>query len=426
VSLGEIYVNTVHQSEVVIRNVADIELTFSLAKNNTHQFASKFHFEPESGTLAVGEEKTIRVTFKPDSLGDFEVPFEFNLNRAASPLILTFKGKLLGPTFHFEEEELNFDFVSFGFVNQKALHLRNTSEIPMRYQFRITSQDYEAPQNSLAETTKEFAIEPPSGVLAPFRGTEIKVKFTSHNVQRYRRTFLVMDVECVGESVATVPIFAECVVPPVSLVSPKIHFGTTFLEHPYENTVTFLNDTELPATYELIPQDEMSRDTIAEYQLSANEGVIEGYNTTTLKFHFIPRRLGLIHLPMYFRIKGSNAPPLEVALSAHTIGPRVNLELPGKVAPSPTTTVNNLPSTAQISKNNINETIKQEFSLNFGRVPVLTRVEKKLKLNNDSLIPAVFQASVQGKTNVFQIQPDHGVISPNQSQVIYVVVSFFF
>ena len=127
---------------------------------------------------------------------------------AAEPLNFAFKVHMLGPTFSFDEKSLDFGVVSYGFANKQLLHLRNTSEIPMQYRLRILSPEVE-------NVSKEFLLDPPSGTIAAFRSQEIKVQFTSFNVQKYSQTSLVLDVDCVGEGVLSIPITADCVVPQV-------------------------------------------------------------------------------------------------------------------------------------------------------------------------------------------------------------------
>ena len=50
---------------------------------------------------------------------------------------MTFRGRVVGPTFAFEEKEVDFGLVSYGFLNQRTLNLVNTSAIPMKFYLRI-------------------------------------------------------------------------------------------------------------------------------------------------------------------------------------------------------------------------------------------------------------------------------------------------
>lgn len=49
--------------------------------------------------------------------------------------------------------------------------------------------------------------------------------------------------------------YCRCVVPPVTVLSPILDYGRCFLRHPYEHSVKLHNDSDLPAKYELLPQN---------------------------------------------------------------------------------------------------------------------------------------------------------------------------
>ena len=46
----------------------------------------------------------------------------------------------------------------------------------------------------------------------------------------------------------------RCVVPSINLLTPLLDFGKCFVNHPYEMTLELMNDSDLPAKYELIAQ----------------------------------------------------------------------------------------------------------------------------------------------------------------------------
>lgn len=49
-------------------------------------------------------------------------------------------------------------------------------------------------------------------------------------------------------------VFSRCVVPPITVSTPILDYGRCFLHHPYELPVHLLNDSDLPAKYELLSQ----------------------------------------------------------------------------------------------------------------------------------------------------------------------------
>lgn len=68
---------------------------------------------------------------------------------------------MLGPSFRFDTEALDFGVVSFDFLNSRTFKLVNTCEIPVRYGLRI-------PQDGVTASRKEFEVTPSKGVVAPF------------------------------------------------------------------------------------------------------------------------------------------------------------------------------------------------------------------------------------------------------------------
>lgn len=88
----------------------------------------------------------------PPAPGIINETFAFEIKGAKDPELLHVKGRVIGPTFHFDVDELDFGTVPFNFVNQKMFHMVNTSEIPMRYTLRV-------PQDKTGDG-REFTITP--------------------------------------------------------------------------------------------------------------------------------------------------------------------------------------------------------------------------------------------------------------------------
>ena len=81
----------------------------------------------------MGDTHVIDIDFTSEVLGEFSEQFTFTLRGSSETLSVHFKGHVVGPTFHFDAEELDFGRVSFEFLHSKNLCLYNTSEIPMEY-----------------------------------------------------------------------------------------------------------------------------------------------------------------------------------------------------------------------------------------------------------------------------------------------------
>jgi hydrocephalus-inducing protein len=210
-----------------LKNVAGIEAHYQLGKCSNSIIGPKFSFNPTEGVLQIGEEQIIEVTFVPDSLGDFNASFQWDIKvkhqfhvsavftvfvqNAAAPVVVSFKGRMLGPTFEVDTQSLDFGIASVGFMHTKSFHITNTSEISMHYKLRIEPQSFEP-----GDFQQEFKVEPTSGRIPPFKQQEIQVHFTPASVHQIQAS-LVVDVDCVGTAVIGIPISADCAVPTVSV-----------------------------------------------------------------------------------------------------------------------------------------------------------------------------------------------------------------
>jgi hydrocephalus-inducing protein len=66
----------------------------------------------------------------------------------------------------------------------------------------------------------------------------------------------------------------------------------------------------------------------------------------------------------------------------------------------------------------------EKSELNWGKIPSLTESQKRLKMTNDSLIPAEFKLFVKSKRPYFSINMDEGVLAPNES-ISLILTAFF-
>lgn len=169
--VGDIFVESVHRYEVQLLNQGDIAVHFQLVPNNA-PFASKFKFSPSEGKLGVGESVTITAEFCPDLLGEFHETFFCELVGSASSIPITFKGHSVFPTFTF------------------------VLRIPGDGRF----------------LQKEFDIIPNRGTLLPNCSQKIQVDFISVNLKTYDLA-LVVDLDGVGQELASILIQARCMVP---------------------------------------------------------------------------------------------------------------------------------------------------------------------------------------------------------------------
>lgn len=163
------------------------------------------------GVIPKSAQQHLDIEFVPDSLGPFEVAYDVLVKGASYPVKLTFKGEMLGPTFVCDVEHIDYGKVSYSFSYTRSLKISNTSEIPMRYTIKPYVDDI--------LSTNEFVLDPSTSSIPPYQSQEIKVTFTPASIKKYSNVKLVLDVACVGESVLTIPVFAECVCASVKYVN---------------------------------------------------------------------------------------------------------------------------------------------------------------------------------------------------------------
>ncbi|PNH08880.1 Hydrocephalus-inducing protein [Tetrabaena socialis] len=221
--LGDTWVNTLHQYEVWLQNRGKIDVDFRLVPPGS-AFGTRFSFEPPSGRLSGGQMEVIKVKLLSDLLGSFDETFSWQIKGSSAPLSLQFKGRVCAPSFEVDVEGLDFGVCSYGFRYTKELTLSNTSEIPLRFAWRVPTD---------TEEPREFQILPAKGTILPHGRVKVNVEFVSKTVQRYN-TELIMDIPGVAERQLALPLVGECAVPKLSLFSRNMEFGECSLRFPYK------------------------------------------------------------------------------------------------------------------------------------------------------------------------------------------------
>ncbi|KAJ3036631.1 hypothetical protein HDV00_002527 [Rhizophlyctis rosea] len=365
--MESVSINTVHKYEVLLENRGDIDVSFSLVESKT-LFGSKFSFEPTSGVLKIGQQQAIEVSFGSDMLGEFFEEFAWNLKGSPTPLTLSFRGHVVGPTFHFSVPSLNFHKVSYGFLNTDTISLVNTSSIAMTYTLRIPTE-----HNKLGE----FTIDPASATIPPMDSQKITVGFTPKQIMQYN-TWLSVDIQSVGEDLQRLVLRGESIVPSILLHTPSRDYGDCFLHHPYYRIVELENSTDYPARYNLLAQEESAKSVYA-YSSKSATGIIAPRERKEIPVDIQIKRLGQINFPIFIGVEGNETLPLGVDISATGIGPNV---------------------------------IVSATELNWGKINVLKNVTQTLTIHNASPIPATYTATTVGDLSVFRVEPDSGTIPP--------------
>jgi hydrocephalus-inducing protein len=244
--IGEVYLHSVHRYNVDIINRGDILAPFSLMETEsfTTDISKRFSFSPSSGVLDLEghTEETISIDFIPNSVGPFHSLFYWEIKGANKPLILTIKGFIMPPTCEFDKDELYYGLQSIGFTTERTVNLVNTSEVPTRFEIFLIDNEGE-----------EFKATQQTDTLLPFSSVPITVTFTPQEVRRYKRK-LVAKVKGVPNPIASLTIEGECQAPFLQLISSSLAYNDCFIGLPYEESVRFENDTDLPAQFELVKQ----------------------------------------------------------------------------------------------------------------------------------------------------------------------------
>eukprot|EP00906_Rhabdomonas_costata_P023126 RCo033281 len=373
--VGDVFINSPHLYEVMLENRGSIEARFQLQEQKT-LFGSRFHFSPSFGVIQPGDSQVIEIRFCSDIIGTISEAFMFDIKGATNMLLLHFQGRVIGPTFHFDTEELDFGQVAFNFVHNRLFHIFNTSEIPMKYTLRV-------PEDGTGDR-KEFTLVPSSGTILPHGKQRISVDFLSSTVQEYS-AHVVVDVEEVGENLDALPVRAVCPMPQVSVSRESLDFGSCFIGYPYSLPVEVHNSQSLPAKYEVVlpsPEDPVRRKL--DIDADPRKGVVSAKTGYAIHITITPKMVGTCHLPIYLRIPGSDRAHHPLTVSAKVTGPVV---------------------------------VPEPEALDFGSVPVLVDSSRAVALANRSPISASFTAVLENasKSTVFSLPVAQGTIAPEST-----------
>ncbi|XP_024138466.1 hydrocephalus-inducing protein homolog isoform X3 [Oryzias melastigma] len=401
--MNNVFISDKDHYEVQMSNVGFIEAVFRFSVPDT-TFGRCFSICPEEGVVPPGACQNVDVIFQSSNLGTFSEDLLLNVEGQPHPLTLTFRGCVIGPTFHFSVFELNFGDVAFGFPATSTCTLFNTSFVPMDFYLRVLGDGSGPPSVSSAcqvsDSSRknwkdsaarvrpvEFTVIPAGGSVRAMSEVNIKVTLCSNTVKVYRLA-LVVDVLGVGEEVMTLPINARCVVPEVFVEPPVLDFQRCFLRHTYKQQIVLTNPGHLPACYGILDQ-KLEEDSSVFSSTPAPRGLILPGSSVELPVLLQAQAVGQLHHTLRIAIFGSQHQPLEVLLSCFGQGPVVHL---------------------------------QNTQIHFGRIAVLKDVARPLQLFNQSPIPAHFTVQMNHRGSFWRVEPSEGEV-PAESQVVLKVVA---
>eukprot|EP00794_Sanderia_malayensis_P018879 gene18879-20779_t len=402
--IGNIFVNSEHGYEVIMKNSGDIDAVFSYIDSET-LFGQQFVFAPTEGIVMPGGYQAIQMQFTSPYLGEFVQDFFWMVEGSPQKFKFTIRGTVIGPTFHFDTPTLRFNTISYGFTHVATCRLINTSLIPMTFFLRVPSDGKGPSAASIAnrfieddrvmveETRlhllpKEFDIFPESGNLDPQSEIEIQVHLTSLREQKYE-TDLVVDVEGVGKQILSLPILASSVVPAITIETPILDYGRCFIRYPYEQMVVLKNETDLPAKYELLDQVADDRSAI-QYSSHYTKGIIQPQALIEIPLQISAHGMGNLLTTALFVVHGCTDVPLPVQLSCIGEGPVVHVSA---------------------------------LDIDFGAIPVLEDATQYIRLSNESLIPAECFCEMVRPNSLFNVQPSSGIIPAEHTMTIAVTAN---
>ena len=372
INVGHVCLRKHYEYRLNITNQGQVPARFSFVRRESPY---GIDFSPADGVLEVGETKQMRVLFGALKVGMFRENFDFETEYngiKGGVVTLTICGRILGPSFQLSRHALDFGVVGYGFLYSQEFEITNVSEIPFDFHFRfVASQKFE---------TRELAVVPDEGVLEANSTMTIKVDFIPITVQDYNVQML-MESTSIDGPLATINIRAVCICPVISAVTREIDLGRIYIGHEYATTVELLDETMHPAKFEFVEATDQSI-LQAKVTCAKVQGVLNANQVSRLPISFTALQLGHMIITRYFKILGSNMPPISVDFKALSVGPDLDMSV---------------------------------SEVNFGPVGVLYDVTRIVKITNNSLIEAPFTATMESASLVFRIPEDRGVIIPGET-----------
>ncbi|KAM4894666.1 hydrocephalus-inducing protein homolog [Sylvia borin] len=326
--LGCIFVNTPHVREVKLINQGAIDAPFTYIPSAAN-VGYCFKFSPKEGLIAPGGIQTIQISFNATVLGWFEEQFQFSVAGSPTPAILTIKGRVTGPTLHFDIDELDFGDISFGFPYTKTCRLTNTSPVPVTFRLRMSDDGTQPAVSSFDQIRsdsdpawrkgihfyvepREFTMNPSQGTILPQEHQDIEVTLCSNTVMEFYRKMLV-DLEWFAEGVISLIIKARCFVPELQVYPRVLCISEFYLKVPSVKKLFVRNNTHLPGCYSLIPQ-ECKEDSPVLYSSPRPCGIVQPQSTAEIPLTVEIQTLGKHCTSVSIGVFGDERNPLRAVL----------------------------------------------------------------------------------------------------------------
>lgn len=162
----------------------------------------------------------------------------------------------------------------------------------------------------------------------------------------------MVDVKEAGRDVFSLPVTANSVVPPITLLTPFLDYGRCFIRHLYVRDVELVNESNLPVRYQMTSEAD---ERFVVCSTAHPSGIIEAHTSLSVPLEIRAQLQGEIVAKVAFAVLGNTDFSLDVGVYCIGEGPVVSF------TPS---------------------------ELNWGVCPVLTPLTKTVTLRNETLIPA--------------------------------------
>ena len=146
----------------------------------------------------------------------------------------------------------------------------------------------------------------------------------------------------------------RCIVPAIELTTRELDFKRTFIHHHYTLNAILKNPDDHPAKYEILDAQGEDHHGV-KFSSSCPKSVIQPHSTIEVPITIEATRLDDLHRSIFFKIVGSQKPPLELLVYCVGEGPVLSISSP---------------------------------HIDFGVISVLKKTSLPLVLTNESSIPA--------------------------------------
>lgn len=377
INIGHVTLESILEYKVKLINVGRVGVDFSIEKKKNSNLI--FQFTPDHGHIPIDQSIFINVKFTANAVGPFNEVFTFLIKGATQfHPTLSLYGRVIGPSFALSTKSINFNTISFGFLYSQTFDIENKSQIPFDFTLRLLQDG--------SFSRREFIITPTTGTIGQYAKQQIKLEFIPTSIKKYNLE-LHMDIAKFAQSLAIIPIIANCICPDVTIENPVVDLGDVFIGHSYQSLIKLVDNSEHSAKYEYVTSNDTTQ-LQAQVTVPKPNGAIEALKSSELNFSFKPIQLGPIRTEQYIKIYGSKDPPLPFAIKAVCTGP---------------------------------DLILSSQSINFGSIQVLKNVPFLLKIQNKSLIAAPYKATITCPEGVFTVKPESGNILPNATVEMTVI-----